>query len=63
MLVGVTSVVLLASKVFKQLHQDTITVTRADTGQSVTLERPTVVQSSASRSAQARKLLDLVEAS
>jgi hypothetical protein len=61
-LVGVVSATLLVSKVVKKLSKDTITVTRADTGRFVILERPTVEQSRANRSAQARKLLDLVEA-
>ena len=61
-LVGAISATLLISKIVRDLSKDTITVTRVDTGRSIVLERPTVEQSRASRSAQARKLLDLVEA-
>lgn len=60
--IAAISFALLVSKVVRALGQPTIRVTRADTGASVVLERPTANQSRDERSAQAHKLLDLVKA-
>lgn len=60
--VGTLSVMALAIRVVGKLSADYITVTRADTGASIVLERLRVDQSRENRSEQARKLLDLVEA-
>ena len=59
---AVASLGLLASKIARALGQPTIRVTRADTGASVVLDRPSANQSRDERSAQVRKLLDLVSA-
>lgn len=60
--VGTLSAVALVVRVVGKLSANHITVTRADTGASVVLERPRVEQSRENRSEQARKLLGLVEA-
>ncbi|RZJ88940.1 MAG: hypothetical protein EOO60_10595 [Hymenobacter sp.] len=60
--IAALSLVLLVSKVLRALGQPTIRVTRADTGDSIVLERPTANQSRDERSAQAHKLLDLLKA-
>lgn len=56
------SLALLVWKVAHSLNQPTIRVTRADTGASVVLDRPTANQSRNERSAQVHKLLELVRA-
>lgn len=60
--IAAISLGLLVSKVVRALGQPTIRVTRADTGDSVVLERPTANQSRDERSAQAHKLLELLKA-
>jgi hypothetical protein len=60
--IAALSLTLLVGKVLRALGQPTIRVTRADTGASVVLERPTANQSRNERSAQAHKLLDLLNA-
>lgn len=60
--VAVVSLVGLVLKVVRALNQPTIRITRADTGDSVVLSRPTANQSRNERSAQVHKLLDLVNA-
>lgn len=59
---AVASLALLVWKVAHSLSQPTIRVTRADTGDSVVLARPSANQSRSERSAQAQKLLELVSA-
>ncbi|AMR26771.1 hypothetical protein A0257_06375 [Hymenobacter psoromatis] len=59
---AVASLALLTWKVTRALSRPTIRVTRADTGASVVLDRPTANQSRNERSAQVHKLLELVSA-
>jgi len=60
--VATISLVGLVLKVVRSLNQPTIRVTRADTGDSVVLSRPTANQSRNERSAQVHKLLELLSA-
>ncbi len=60
--VAVSTLVMLLAKVVTSVSSRFIRVTRADTGDSVTLTKPSVLQSKNQRSAEVRKLLKLMDA-
>lgn len=57
-----TCVSVLLYMASRSLYKPDIRVTRADTGESITLAKPSAEQSKNERSAQVHKLLDLVDA-